>query len=393
MRQQTALDARLTPFVPHGWKKVDPRLHDVLRIGAYQLTILDRVPAHAAVGISVALAKTVGGTRAGGFVNAILRKLAVEPAPPAPTTLATATVASPAEIAGTLATTYSHPQWLIDRWLARFGPSETERLLRWNNNRPRLVLQPTRLGLDELRELWRAAGIKATPAPYGAGLVIDRNHPEELPGYREGDFIVQDPAQALLTWFADVSPGAVVYDACAAPGGKTLTVAANAVQIIAADSNARRVQRLTENLRRAGSGREHAIVADGRHPPIRSGGVSVALLDVPCLGTGTFARHPDARWRVTADALTDLERLQAELLDGIADVVEPGGLLVYSTCSLEPEENERQVDRFLARHPAFRREPADTFPAALQSPAGDMAILPQRHDMDGAFAARLRRSR
>ena len=116
------------------------------------------------------------------------------------------------------------------------------------------------------------------------------------------------------------------------------------------------------------------------------------LLDAPCLGTGTFARHPDARSRVTPEALEHLRRLQAELLDGVCEVVAPGGLLIYSTCSLEPEENEEQVERFLARHPEFRREPSETFPPALMSEEGDLTILPQRHEMDGAYAARLRRA-
>jgi 16S rRNA (cytosine967-C5)-methyltransferase len=117
------------------------------------------------------------------------------------------------------------------------------------------------------------------------------------------------------------------------------------------------------------------------------------LVDAPCLGTGAFARHPDARWRITLDALAALERRQAELLDDAAAAVAPGGLLVYGTCSIEPEENVMQVDAFLARHPEFRREPSETFPAALTSPEGDLMILPQRHHMDGAFAARLRRAR
>jgi 16S rRNA (cytosine967-C5)-methyltransferase len=410
LRHQTALDRRLAPLVPRGWETVDPRLQDVLRLGAYQLAALDRVPSHAAVDTSVALAKARGGTRAGGFVNAVLRKFAALP----DKVLGAATVPSdaragaradapgdvlgdgsdgaPAEPAAELAATYSHPPWLIARWLELYGAADTERLLRWNNGRPRLVLQPARLDLEGLGELWRAAGIKVTPAPYGAGLVVDRTRPEELPGYDEGDFVVQDPAQALLAWYADLPPGAVVYDACAAPGGKTVTMTAGARCVVAADKNAGRVRRLAENLRRAGSGREYAVVADARHPPIRAGGAGAVLLDVPCLGTGTFARHPDARWRVTPEALGQLEHLQAELLGAAADAVTPGGLLVYSTCSLEPEENERQIDRFLERHPEFRREPNDTFPAALQSAAGDMVVLPQRHGMDGAFAARLRRA-
>jgi 16S rRNA (cytosine967-C5)-methyltransferase len=120
--------------------------------------------------------------------------------------------------------------------------------------------------------------------------------------------------------------------------------------------------------------------------------MAAVLVDAPCLGTGTFARHPDARWRVTPEALASLERRQAELLDHAAAAVAPGGLLVYSTCSIEAEENVAQVEAFLARHPEFRREPSETFPAALTSPEGDLMILPQRHHMDGAFAARLRRA-
>jgi 16S rRNA (cytosine967-C5)-methyltransferase len=202
--------------------------------------------------------------------------------------------------------------------------------------------------------------------------------------------VVQDPAQALLAWYADLPEGAVVYDAAASPGGKTIALGREARVVLAGDLSRRRVERLAGNLERAGSGREHPVVADARRPPVRP--VDAVLLDAPCLGTGTFARHPDARTRVTPEALERIAGLQAELLDHVADVVAPGGLLIYSTCSLEPEENELQVERFLARHPEFRRESSATFPAALVSEKGDMAILPQRHEMDGAFAARLRRA-
>jgi len=379
LRSQTALDERLAPLVPRGWASVAPELKDVLRLGAFQLGALDRVPAHAAVDTSVALAKTAGGNRAGGFVNAVLRRLS-------------STDGREAEAAGVeprLAEDASHPPWLVERWLARFGPEDTAALLRWNNTRPRLVLQPARADQSQLERRWRAAGIDVTPAPFGAGLTTDRTRPGELPGYREGGFIVQDPAQALLTWFADLPPGATVYDACAAPGGKTIALGRGAGRVVAADVARARVRRLAENLERAGSGREYPVVADARRPPVRP--LPVVVLDAPCLGTGTFARHPDARWRVSPEALATLARRQGTLLDAAATAVAPGGLLVYSTCSLEPEENQLQVEAFLDRHPEFRREPNETFPAALTSPEGDLMILPQRHHMDGAFAARLRR--
>ncbi len=237
---------------------------------------------------------------------------------------------------------------------------------------------------------WEAAGIVTKPAPYGAGLTTDRRHPDQLPGFAEGAFVVQDPAQALLAWYADLPDDVVLYDAAASPGGKTIALGREAKLVIAGDVNRHRVRRLVLNLQRAGSGREHAIVADAHRPPVR--GVGAVLLDAPCLGTGTFARHPDARGRVTPEALENLRRLQSELLDRTSTVVEPGGLLLYATCSLEAEENDEQVDAFLARHPDFRREPSETFPPALMSDQGDLTIVPQRHEMDGAYAARLRRA-
>ncbi|HEU4954706.1 MAG TPA: transcription antitermination factor NusB [Gemmatimonadales bacterium] len=385
LRRQQALDARLAALVTRDWSRVPARLQDLLRLGAYQLVVLDRVPAHAAVDTSVSLAKEEGGARAGGFVNAVLRRLGAHPEAMVP-----AVNEAGLSDAEAMARRHSHPLWLVERWLGRFGPEETSRLLEWNDRRPRLILQPARRSAADLEQRWRSAGIVVEPAVYGAGLVTDRRRPDELPGYAEGAFLVQDPAQALLVWYADLPAGATVYDAAASPGGKTIALGREARLVIAGDLSRNRVERLARNLRRAGSGREHPVVADARRPPVRQ--ASAVLLDAPCLGTGTFARHPDARMRVTPEALRRITRLQAELLDGLADVVAAGGLLIYSTCSLEPEENEQQVDRFLARHPEFIREASDTFPAALLSEQGDMTMLPQRHEMDGAYAARLRRA-
>jgi 16S rRNA (cytosine967-C5)-methyltransferase len=378
LRQQRTLDDSLARFVPRGWRAVSPPLRAILRIGAYQLSELDRVPHHAAVSTAVQLARETAGAHAAGFVNAVLRKVAAHPP------------RRRADDAASLAEQYSHPDWLVERWRARFGDAETEQLLRWNNQNPTLVLQPARATLEQLQQRWQAAGIAVRPAPWGAGLIADRSRPDELPGFDEGAFFVQDPGQALLAWFADPAADATIADLCAAPGGKALALGRLARRLIAIEKHPRRAQRLASNIARAGRGTEFVVIGDASRPPI--GMVDLALLDAPCLGTGTFARHPDARWRVSAEALTTLAGHQARLLDAAADVVRPGGLLVYATCSLEPEENDQQVDAFLARHPAFRREPPPDFPAALQSPAGDLTVLPQRHGMDGAFAARLRRA-
>lgn len=379
LRRRTDLDARLQPLVHRGWSSVAPDLRDVLRLGAYQLTALDRVPLHAAVSSTVDLARSVLGEKAARFANAILRGVGGRAAPP------------PAETdpAGHLASVHSHPAWLVGRWVARFGLEETAALLESDNRRPLLVLQPARQSLEELQATLWHGGVGARRAPFDAGLIVEGARPAELPGYAEGAFVVQDPAQALVCRFAGCPPGGSVYDACAAPGGKTIALGRVAGRVLSADLRPARARRLVENLARAGSGRELVVVASAHHPPCRA--VDLAVLDAPCLGTGTLSRHPDARWRVGPDALAALVAEQARLLDAVAGVVRPGGWLVYATCSLEPEENEGQVTRFLAAHPDFHRDPGPV-PGELLTPEGDLSLLPHRHGTDGAFAARLRRA-
>ncbi|MBK6781352.1 MAG: 16S rRNA (cytosine(967)-C(5))-methyltransferase RsmB [Gemmatimonadetes bacterium] len=378
LRRRTDLDARLQPLVHRGWASVPADLRDVLRLGAYQLTALDRVPLHAAVSTTVDLARAVLGEKAAKFANAILRGVGGRAAPPS----------DDADPAVRLASVHSHPVWLVRRWLARFGDAETEALLAWDNQRPPLTLQPARATLDDLqRALW-SGGVGARRAPCDAGLVVEGVRPAELPGFTDGGFMVQDAAQALVARFVACPAGATVYDACAAPGGKTIAVAHQAGRVLAGELRLARARRLAENLARAGSGREFVVVASAAAPPCRP--VDVVLLDAPCLGTGTLARHPDARWRVGPDALERLAREQERLLESVAAVVRPGGWLVYASCSLEPEENEEQVHRFLSRHPDFHRDPAP-MPDGLLTPSGDLQLLPQRHGTDGAFAARLRK--
>ena len=381
LRSQDALDDRLARLTRLGWESVSPQLQDLLRIGAYQLLQLDRIPPHAAVSTSVELAREMAGQAPAGFVNAVLRRLGREAAP--------GPLVASADPVATLARMHSHPEWLVAGWVARFGADGAEALLRWNNGRPPLVLQAARDDLTALRGRLEAAGIPTEPAPYGAGLLVDASRPGELAGFSEGAFFVQDAAQALVARFADFPRGARVLDACAAPGGKAIALGRSAGLLVAAERNRRRAARLSENLQRAGSGRERVILADAAAPPLRA--MDAVLLDAPCLGTGTFARHPDARLRVTPEALRELARTQATLLEGAATAVRPGGLLVYATCSLEPEENEEQVARFLISHAEFSREPSTTVPAECLSGAGDLVLLPQRHGTDGAFAARLRR--
>jgi 16S rRNA (cytosine967-C5)-methyltransferase len=374
LRRQRELDSALE------LDRADPRLHDVLRLGAYQLGWLTRVPSHAAVSTSVELARETVGEASTGYVNRSLRKLS----------------AIGYRLSGDERT---HPDWLVARWQLRFGPNETARLVEWNDKKPELFIQPARWDQNALLARLREAGIECGEAPFGAGIriypIANSRYPiaTVLPGYSAGAFIVQDPAHALVARFASIPPGAQVYDACAAPGGKAVALEARGARILAGDARHERMGRLAETARRAGV-EIRCVAADLEAAPIRPAGVDALLVDAPCSATGTMRRHPDARWRLDPAVFARAASRQARLLAAAAPLVRPGGLLVYATCSLEPEENERVVEDFLSRSPEFARAPrADaSFPAELLTDAGDFQSLPQRHGIDGAYAARLVRA-
>jgi len=370
LRRQRELDTALE------LDRADPRLHDVLRLGAYQLRWLTRVPSHAAVSTSVELARQTVGEGVTGYVNHALRKLS-----------------------GARRTEHgaetTHPDWLVARWSARFGVDETMDLVTWNDHRPAITLQPARWNLDRLRREIRELGVEVTDAPYGAGLQLSAAPSsvlpalKELPGYTEGAFIVQDPAHALVSRFAAIPRGGLVYDACAAPGGKAVALEAAGARVLAGDARHERMGRLTDTTRRAGVA-IHCLAANLEAAPLRHGSIDAVLVDAPCSATGTMRRHPDARWRLHRAVFARAAERQERLLAAAAALVRPGGLLIYATCSLEPEENEHVVESFLSRHQEFTRSPRpDAIPAELLTRAGDFQSLPQRHGIDGAYAARL----
>lgn len=372
LRRQRELDTALE------LDRADPRLHDVLRLGAYQLRWLTRVPSHAAVSTSVELARQTVGEGVTGYVNHALRKLS-----------GARRMEHGAET--------THPDWLVARWSARFGVDETMDLVRWNDRRPAITLQPARWNLDRLRREIRESGVEVTDAPYGAGLQLSAAPSSvlpalrDLPGYSAGAFIVQDPAHALVARFAAIPPGAQVYDACAAPGGKAVALEAAGARVLAGDARHERIGRLADTTRRAGVA-IHCVAANLEAAPLRPGSVDAVFVDAPCSATGTMRRHPDARWRLQQGVFARAAERQERLLTAAAALVRPGGLLIYATCSLEPEENELVVESFLNRNREFTRSPRplqDAAPAELVTGAGDFQSLPQRHGIDGAYAARL----
>jgi len=363
--------------------ELDAEVREAIRLGAYQILCMHSVPGYAAVSQSVDLVRESMGPGPTGLVNAVLRK--VDRGGDGPERFPDRA----RDPLGFLETWGSHPRWLLERWLARWSLDEVRALVEHDNRPPRLHLVPFDVSLDEALGILDRAGLAAEPVGEGTHCLRlgDGASPtaalDALPRA-----IIQDPAANLVVLYADVPEGTKVADLCAAPGGKALAVADRPLYTLAADRSEPRLHMLRDNARRTGRPLGLAV-ADARHPPLRE--VDVVLVDAPCTGTGTLQRKPDARWRLRPASLSDLVELQCEMLDAAAALIPVGGLLVYSTCSLEREENEEQVDAFLGRHPGFRVQATEAVPSRYRDGLGRLAVMPQSSGFDGAFAARLRR--
>jgi 16S rRNA (cytosine967-C5)-methyltransferase len=385
LRHRAWLDAVIGDRVRGGLARLDPDLIDLLRLGAQQLLCMGSVPAYAAIGETVELAKQRHGIGASKLANAVLRRIDRE--------RDDLKVENPADPIAALALKFSHPRWLVARWVARWGADETAALLEANNHQAPLVIRPFGVVREQLEAMLESSGVDVGDAPLvrdslliGGGVGL-----RGLGAFQQGLFFVQDPAATLVAQYAAFPPGARVADLCAAPGGKAVELSRTAEFVVASDASLARLGRLRETISRLELHNVHPVVGD-----IRAGAIAqmgAVLVDAPCSGTGTFRRHPDARWRLTPNDIAVLAAAQRSILHAAASSVAPGGLLVYSTCSLETEENDAQVETFLTMHPDFTLEPPPdgTVPSAVLD-AGRLRVMPQRHGADGAFAARMRRS-
>jgi 16S rRNA (cytosine967-C5)-methyltransferase len=372
LRLRGRLDYILTPFVKRGLSKLDADVLDILRLGAYQLLEMHSVPAYAAVSQAVELTKSSKVRSASGLVNGVLQSLRRQQS----------------QIEQDPRAWSSHPDWLLDRWIERYGFDEAIALATSNNERPELFIRPVGVALSDAVAQLQARGINAEEAaPDALRISSDASVMDVLNAVPA---IVQDPAAGMVTRYAGLD--GVIADVCAAPGGKAIALADRLTRgfVVAGDVSETRMRRLTENLQRIGNLPVHVVVADARAPAVAS--CDGLLLDAPCTGTGTFKRHPDGKWRIQQSDLDALVKLQSEMLEAAAQIVKPGGTLVYSTCSIEPEENETQVLNFLERHREYRlSSPSGWHEPDQLNDHGMLTMLPHRHGFDGAFAARMER--
>jgi len=388
LRRRALLDHHLNTFTAGGIDPLPAPIRAALRLGAFQLLCLSRVPESAAVDESVELAKRYGHPGTAGLVNAVLRRLARGDRAPLPS--------AEADPVGALAVVHSHPRWLVARWVARYGPEEAARLLEADNAEPFVSVRPNlhRTSPEALVDALRAEGHSATPAPNGGPVfLVGRGYvAARSPLFRQGLLTLQDEAEAVVVSILDPRPGERILDLCAAPGGKSSQIAeriAPGGTLVALERHPSRARALRENLidRLRLPGVE-VVCGDGARPPLE-GVFDRVLVDAPCSGLGVLRRRADARWRKDEASIPGLAATQRALLDGAAPLVRPGGVLVYSVCSLEPEETDEIVESFLKTHPEFDREPVRPYlPSGFQTSDTDFRALPHRHGTDGVFAAR-----
>lgn len=407
LRWQGAFDAVIAAFAERPIAKLDGEVVDILRMTAFQLLHLDRIPASAAVNDAVALAGKVGKNSASGLVNAVLRRISRErvhlPLPPRPFrekvagTLQVPATFRRSEALAYLSTTLSHPEWLVAKWLDRHGFESAEAWALFDNGPAALTLRANtlRVSRDTLAELLTAQGVETEPTRFAShGLAVRGGNPLLTPLAGEGLFAVQDESSQLVAELTAAVSGERILDACASPGGKATAMAAtmgNCGLIVATDLRGRRVDLLRRTVETASATCVRVVQANVSGVLPFTTNFDCVLLDAPCSGLGTLRRDPDIRWRRSLDELARLAAIQGEMLGRAADVVIPGGRLVYATCSSEPDENEDVVTQFLAEHRDFTLAP-ERIPARLArfiTGDGHFRTFPFRDQLEPFFAAML----
>lgn len=375
--------------------KMERDILNILRLGAYQILFLDRVPVSAAVNESVKLAKVIG-QRQGGFVNAVLRAIDRGKDDIAYPDLTSNPIRH-------IAIKYSHPEWLVRRFINEIGVDEAMGLCLANNEAPPLTIRvnSTAISREELLLRLSAAGYNATVATFSPSALNLRaeGNVTTIPGFTEGLFTIQDEASQLVSFILDPQPGEKILDACAAPGGKAGHIAeimADTGEVVALDIKPKGVKKIEENIERLGLKSVKIKVSDAAKPlAFEEGEFDRILLDAPCSGTGVLRRHPEGKWQKIEKGISELTGRQRTLIKNLSKYLKPGGVMVYSVCSVLKEEGEGVVDAFLASHNDFILEPAllkaEDARERLVCNRGFFKVYSHTYGMDGFFAAKLKK--
>lgn len=398
LRWQAAFDHITARFANRPLSKLDGEVLDILRLSMFQLLHLDRVPAAAVVNDAVSLTRQAGKGSAATLVNALLRRVSRErgrlplPARPADLRDRDAAVAY-------LSITLSHPRWLAERWLDAYGFAAAEAWMQFNNAPAPLTLRVNTLktSVSSVQDALAAHQVATSPGTYAPdALVATDGNPLLTPLAGDGTFLVQDEASQLVPLMVAARRGDRVLDACASPGGKTLAIAAalgDSGLIVATDVRGKRVDLLARTIRQSGATTVRVVQADASRPlPLRDR-FDWVLLDAPCSGLGTIRRDPDIRWRRSDADLDAFAAHQLQMLTATSQILKPGGRLVYSTCSSEPEENEHVVSRF-TQLSGFTPVRPDWLPPVVRpliNTSGHLRTFPFRDRLEAFFAAVLAR--
>ncbi|MGQ9474873.1 MAG: 16S rRNA (cytosine(967)-C(5))-methyltransferase RsmB [Actinomycetota bacterium] len=392
-RHRNKLDHVISTFSNRPLKELNPEVLDILRLGVFQIMEMN-VPPHAAVNESVELAKRHLGKGA-GYVNAVMRGVAEG--------LTRVSWPGPEDMPAHLEVVHSHPRWLVEYMIKRFGEKEALELCHSDNQVPTLTLRvnPLRTSREDLLREIESHGWRAKPSSFLPEALIEVVMPYTalLEWLEEGICVAQDESSMLVSHVVGPQQGKVVVDACAAPGGKATHLAqmgGRGCRVIAVDRNPRRLRAMRTAVQRLGL--ENITILEGDAARLREvvgHAADAVLLDAPCSGLGTLRRKPELKWRRFPGDIANLAAVQSRLIRGCADVVRPGGVLVYSVCTFTLEETVGVVEGFLRERKDYVPEsPAMRVPEALAaelSPRGYLQLLPHRHGMEGMFIARLRR--
>lgn len=387
-RWMLRIDWILNGFYKGQFSKCIPNVKNAMRVALYQILFLDKVPDYAAVNEAVDFVKKLQGQKPADLTNAVLRNIIRSKN-------AIRYLNPEEDLVGYFSTYYSHPGWLVKRWINFWGKDFTEALLIANNNKPTLTLRVNNIKApkEELVRLLNSVDLKFTEGQYLPNFIrlANLSNIQDWEYFAKGYFSIQDESTGFAPILLDVKPGMKVLDLCAAPGGKTAflsEIMKNEGEIVAIDKFESRVKMLRNNLNRMGAQNVRLEVADAFEFEEKE--FDRVLIDAPCSGLGTLTKKPDIKWKRDLNDIRKLSNLQFEFLEKGASLLKTGGYLVYSTCTIDPEENFKVVQRFLLNHPEFKIENAkNIFPENLVDENGCVQTYPHIHLMDGAFAVKM----